>query len=71
MLDLEVVPERSVGHPEKSWEFVLGKNYSLFLCLKKKLTLFRIFRSAFLSSCSDYPNPSWNHQECSSSVQRA
>lgn len=24
MLDLEVIPERSLGCPEKSWEFVLG-----------------------------------------------
>lgn len=25
MLDLEVIPERSLGCPEKSWEFVLGE----------------------------------------------
>jgi len=32
MLDLEVIPERSLGCPEKSWEFILGKSISLFLC---------------------------------------
>lgn len=29
MLDLEVIPERSLGCPEK-WEFILGKNSVLF-----------------------------------------
>lgn len=32
MLDLEVIPERSLGCPEK-WEFILGKNFVIFLCL--------------------------------------
>lgn len=29
MLDLEVIPERSLGCPEK-WEFILGKNFVIF-----------------------------------------
>ena len=34
MLDLEVVPERSLGNEE--WEFVLGKLYfQVILCLSK------------------------------------
>jgi Uncharacterised protein family (UPF0183) len=31
MLDLEVIPERSLGCPEKSWEFILGELFSLFI----------------------------------------
>lgn len=43
MLDLEVIPERSLGCPEKSWEFILGELFSLFSVAQKK-----IFINSFL-----------------------
>lgn len=40
MLDLEVIPERSLGCPEKSWEFILGSKFSLFSVAKYFLSSF-------------------------------
>jgi hypothetical protein len=49
MLDLDVVPERSLGNEE--WEFVLGKLYfQLILCLSKMCRL-RYFCEANPSAC--------------------
>jgi hypothetical protein len=37
MLDLEVIPERSLGCPEKSYEFILGEYFSLSVSLSLSL----------------------------------
>ena len=77
MLDLEVIPERSLGCSE-SWEFILGKDTKKrvflcsLLCKTEKVNfclVFSIVRNAFLSSSCNHPNPSGYHQERSSPVQ--
>lgn len=70
MLDLEVIPERSLGCPEKAWEFILGNIFSLFfVCEKFNFRFFAMHRNAFFSGCLDHPEPGGHHQECASSVQ--
>jgi hypothetical protein len=73
MLDLEVIPERSLGCPEKSWEFILGELFSLFIVfLHKKITkklAFSYRRNAFFSGCCNHPNPGGDHQKRTSLVQ--
>ena len=75
MLDLEVIPERSLGCPEKSWEFILGEfnQFSLFLCFANKILKFNFvdFRDAFFASCCYNSVASGYHQECPGSVFRS
>ena len=75
MLDLEVIPERSLGCPEKAWEFILGKFifplFFLFFVLMRIffLCIFSINRNAFFSGSCNYSNTSWDDQERSDFVQ--
>lgn len=43
MLDLEVIPERSLGVGEKAWEFILGEISNFFVLCCEWKTIFSWF----------------------------
>ena len=75
MLDLEVVPERSLGNEQ--WEFILGESArhgcpspAVVQGIRDKIIFGHLSRNAYCPVCAGSQTTMSCHKICSSDVQR-